>query len=92
MTDTHGVEIGHEKAQSVIDSITSSYAAEGQAGANPMLPANLPMGATPYGGMGPGMQPPPFGLPGGMPPPPFGGMPGGMPGPPGPPGRKTYSA
>lgn len=28
-------QIGHEKAQSVIDSITSSYAAEGQA--NPML-------------------------------------------------------
>jgi len=28
-------EIGHEKAQSVIDSITSSYAAEGQA--NPMM-------------------------------------------------------
>ena len=28
-------QIGHEKAQSVIDSITSSYAAEGQP--NPML-------------------------------------------------------
>ncbi|KEF62338.1 uncharacterized protein A1O9_00310 [Exophiala aquamarina CBS 119918] len=28
-------QIGHEKAQSVIDSITSSYAAEGQT--NPML-------------------------------------------------------
>ncbi|KAK8050516.1 hypothetical protein PG994_012246 [Apiospora phragmitis] len=35
-------QIGHEKAQSVIDSITSSYAAEGQAHANPMLPQNQP--------------------------------------------------
>ena len=44
-------EIGHEKAQSVIDSITSSYAAEGQAGANPMLPQNQPQnfGAPPFG-------------------------------------------
>jgi U1 small nuclear ribonucleoprotein C len=47
-------EIGHEKAQSVIDSITSSYAAEGQA--NPML---LQHGAPP-----PGAFPPPFGFPG----------------------------
>ena len=46
-------EIGHEKAQSVIDSITNSYAAEGQAGANPMLQAP---GAFP--------PPPPFGFPG----------------------------
>ena len=52
------VEIGHEKAQSVIDSITSSYAAEGQAGANPMLPQNMPQ---PGQGFGP---PPPFGFPG----------------------------
>ena len=44
-------EIGHEKAQSVIDSITSSYAAEGQA--NPMLQA----------GAG-GAFPPPPGFPG----------------------------
>lgn len=54
------LEIGHEKAQSVIDSITSSYAAEGQPGANPML--------APQGGAGPmGGQPfppPPFGFPG----------------------------
>ena len=35
-----GSEIGHEKAQSVIDSITNSYAAEGQAHANPMLAQN----------------------------------------------------
>lgn len=49
----HFVEIGHEKAQSVIDSITSSYAAEGQAHANPMLPQNQP---------GHGF-PPPFGFP-----------------------------
>lgn len=67
-------EIGHEKAQSVIDSITSSYAAEGQA--NPMLQQ-----------AGPGFPPPLPGFPGewrrcltfmftnfdaGMPPPPFG--------------------
>lgn len=44
-------QIGHEKAQSVIDSITSSYAAEGQP--NPML---QPQGA------GPGF--PPMGFPG----------------------------
>lgn len=51
-------EIGHEKAQSVIDSITSSYAAEGQA--NPML---QPPGMS--GGMGGGFgPPPPFGFPG----------------------------
>ncbi|KAI9810427.1 MAG: hypothetical protein M1826_003617 [Phylliscum demangeonii] len=62
-------QIGHEKAQSVIDSITSSYAAEGQASSNPMLAQN----------MGSGGMPPPFGFPGrpgAMPPPPF-GMPGG---------------
>ena len=46
-------EIGHEKAQSVIDSITNSYAAEGQAGMNPML--------NPQQGAGPGFPPPPFG-------------------------------
>lgn len=51
------VEIGHEKAQSVIDSITSSYAAEGQAGSNPMLN----QGGGPMGGPG---FPPPFGFPG----------------------------
>ncbi|KAF7563468.1 hypothetical protein G7046_g671 [Stylonectria norvegica] len=49
-------QIGHEKAQSVIDSITSSYAAEGQAHANPMLPQNQP---------GQGFMPPPFPFPGG---------------------------
>ncbi|KAI1085243.1 zf-U1-domain-containing protein [Whalleya microplaca] len=62
-------QIGHEKAQSVIDSITSSYAAEGQAHANPMLPQNQP---------GHGF-PPPFAFPAGMPPPPFPGMPGAPP-------------
>lgn len=37
------VEIGHEKAQSVIDSITSSYAAEGQTMPMPgMLPGMMP--------------------------------------------------
>ncbi|KAI4106393.1 MAG: hypothetical protein L6R37_002191 [Teloschistes peruensis] len=71
------IEIGHEKAQSVIDSITSSYAAEGQAGANPML---NPQGPPPQG-----FPPPPFGFPGGMPPPPFNMPPnpqGGFPPPP----------
>ncbi|KAL7913934.1 U1 zinc finger domain-containing protein [Trichoderma velutinum] len=48
-------QIGHEKAQSVIDSITSSYAAEGQAHANPMLLQNQP-----------GQGFPAFGFPGGM--------------------------
>ncbi|KAK2593536.1 U1 small nuclear ribonucleoprotein C [Conoideocrella luteorostrata] len=66
----HALEIGHEKAQSVIDSITSSYAAEGQAHANPMLPHNQPGGGSAF--------PPPFGFPGG--PPPFPGMPGAPPG------------
>lgn len=50
----HHAEIGHEKAQSVIDSITSSYAAEGQAHANPMLPQNQPGNGFP----------PPFPFPG----------------------------
>ncbi|KAL2031999.1 hypothetical protein VTO58DRAFT_107350 [Aureobasidium pullulans] len=78
-------QIGHEKAQSVIDSITSSYAAEGQASANPMLPGGTHAGvaAMPFG-FPPGM-PPPFGAPGappmpagrGMPPFPF--PPNGMP-------------
>ncbi|KAF6826944.1 u1 small nuclear ribonucleoprotein [Colletotrichum musicola] len=61
-------QIGHEKAQSVIDSITSSYAAEGQAHNNPMLPQNQPGHAFP----------PPFPFPGGVPPP-FPGMPAGAP-------------
>ena len=72
-------QIGHEKAQSVIDSITSSYAAEGQSGNNPMLQQNQP-----GGGMGMGMGGPPGFAPPGMPPgfPPgpggFGGPPPGM--------------
>ncbi|KAI9892771.1 MAG: hypothetical protein M1814_001191 [Vezdaea aestivalis] len=71
-------QIGHEKAQSVIDSITSSYAAEGQASSNPMLPQNQP-GGDMMGGMGgpggPGGGPPfPFPGPGG-PPMPFGNAP-----------------
>ncbi|KAJ5203270.1 hypothetical protein N7449_005349 [Penicillium cf. viridicatum] len=60
-------QIGQEKAQSVIDSITSSYAAEGQQAPNMMAP---------------GAFPPPFGFPG-MPPPPFGIPPPGAPGAPG---------
>lgn len=44
-------EIGHEKAQSVIDSITSSYAAEGQA---------MPVMAPPIANPGFGGPPPPF--------------------------------
>lgn len=82
-------QIGHEKAQSVIDSITSSYAAEGQAHNNPMLPQNQPGGgAGGFPGLGAFPPPagmPPFPFPGGMPPPGFPGMPppgaaGGMPG------------
>ncbi|KAJ5777899.1 hypothetical protein N7520_001145 [Penicillium odoratum] len=46
-------QIGQEKAQSVIDSITSSYAAEGQPLPNPA--------------MVPGAFPPPFGFPGMLP-------------------------
>ncbi|KAK6841461.1 U1 small nuclear ribonucleoprotein C [Apiospora arundinis] len=83
-------QIGHEKAQSVIDSITSSYAAEGQAHANPMLPQNQPHAAHHHmshhgapGAGAPGFPMPPgpgglpFPLPAGMPPLP--GMPGGPP-------------
>jgi U1 small nuclear ribonucleoprotein C len=44
-------EIGHEKAQSVIDSITSSYAAEGQTAPGLQAP-------------GAGFPPPPPGFPG----------------------------
>ncbi|KAG9559212.1 hypothetical protein E4T50_04541 [Aureobasidium sp. EXF-12298] len=78
-------QIGHEKAQSVIDSITSSYAAEGQASANPMLPGGTHAGvaAMPFG-FPPGMPPPPGNMPfpppaagRGMPPFPF--PPNGMP-------------
>ncbi|KAL8852293.1 MAG: hypothetical protein Q9221_002788 [Calogaya cf. arnoldii] len=78
-------EIGHEKAQSVIDSITNSYNAEGQAGSNPMLNPQGPGGPpTPQG------FPPPFGFPGGMPgmpPPPFSVPPNGPGGFPPPGGR-----
>ncbi|KAJ5631190.1 uncharacterized protein N7484_011290 [Penicillium longicatenatum] len=69
-------QIGQEKAQSVIDSITSSYAAEGQPLPNPA--------------MVPGAFPPPFGFPGrpGQGPPlPFGIPPPGAPGAPGMPPR-----
>jgi U1 small nuclear ribonucleoprotein C len=45
-------QIGHEKAQSVIDSITSSYAESGQA--NPMLAQPGPLGF----GAPPGFPPP----------------------------------
>ncbi|KAH0542347.1 hypothetical protein FGG08_003284 [Glutinoglossum americanum] len=65
-------EIGHEKAQSVIDSITNSYAAEGKSSQNPMLGQNP--------GVGQPFPPPPFGFPGrpgAIPPPPFGVLPGG---------------
>ncbi|KAJ5606341.1 hypothetical protein N7510_009122 [Penicillium lagena] len=51
--DSSFTEIGQEKAQSVIDSITSSYAAEGQLPPNPALAP-------------PGAFPPPFGFPGMM--------------------------
>ncbi|CAP97633.1 Pc22g03450 [Penicillium rubens Wisconsin 54-1255] len=69
-------QIGQEKAQSVIDSITSSYAAEGQQAPNMMPPGAFP---PPFGFPAPGAHglpfPPPFpnaaGTPptGGFPPP-----------------------
>ena len=52
LTEIIPTEIGHEKAQSVIDSITNSYAAEGQSSQNPML------GQQP--GVGAPFPPPPF--------------------------------
>jgi U1 small nuclear ribonucleoprotein C len=67
-------QIGHEKAQAVIDGITSSYAAEGQS--VPIAPG-LNFGA-------PGHHAPGFGPPGGMPPG-FPPMPGSMP-----PGMKAF--
>ncbi|KAF8863653.1 zf-U1-domain-containing protein [Acephala macrosclerotiorum] len=63
-------QIGHEKAQSVIDSITSSYAAEGQSASNPMLGQNPGVAPPPFPGAFPGGIPPPFAVPG-MPAPPF---------------------
>ncbi len=89
--DASFTEIGHEKAQSVIDSITSSYADAGQA--NPMLqpPAGAGGFPPPFPGVLPGtwmpytfilnsliytgMPPPPFGMPGGPPLPAGRGMP-----------------
>jgi len=63
-------QIGHEKAQSVIDSITSSYADAGQ-----QMPVPGGMMQPSFGG---GMPGPPPGFPAGMPPfPPPGGLPGG---------------
>ncbi|KAF3312341.1 hypothetical protein TWF173_007318 [Orbilia oligospora] len=75
-------QIGQERAQSVIDTITNSYAAEGHAlpfPGMPMMPS-FPGGPPPPSGLPSGMPPPPFGFPGGtgMPPPP-GGFPGGLP-------------
>ncbi|KAK3620816.1 U1 small nuclear ribonucleoprotein C [Elasticomyces elasticus] len=76
--------IGQEKAQSVIDSITASYNAEGQGASNPMLMQGAP-GFGPPGMFG-GPPPPGFGAPPGMPPMPFGrGMPALPPGFPPPP-------
>ncbi|OXN02169.1 hypothetical protein CDV58_08886, partial [Aspergillus fumigatus] len=83
-------QIGQEKAQSVIDSITSSYAAEGQAVPNPAM---APPGAfpPPFGFPGKALTNiPGSGRPGQLPPPPFGipppggpnGAPPGMPIPP----------
>ncbi|KKA29853.1 hypothetical protein TD95_000449 [Thielaviopsis punctulata] len=85
--------IGHEKAQSVIDSITSSYAAEGQAHNNPMLLhtqhagpgigiGGAPFAAPPFrfpGGMPPPFSDAPAGFPAGVPPPPVAGAPRGLP-------------
>ncbi|EPE29363.1 C2H2 and C2HC zinc finger [Glarea lozoyensis ATCC 20868] len=74
-------QIGHEKAQSVIDSITSSYAAEGQSSSNPMLGQNPGVHPPPPFAF-PGGAPPPFPMPG-MPLPPPGALPPGMIPPPG---------
>ncbi|KAJ5374739.1 hypothetical protein N7517_006745 [Penicillium concentricum] len=85
-------QIGQEKAQSVIDSITSSYAAEGQQAPNMMPPGAFPppfgfpgttLPYTPETQLKPKLTPP--GHPGmpGMPPPPFGIPPPGAPGAPG---------
>ncbi|EWC48893.1 hypothetical protein DRE_00198 [Drechslerella stenobrocha 248] len=70
-------QIGQERAQSVIDTITNSYAAEGHALPFPGMPS-FPGGPPPPGGLPAGM-PPPFGFPGpgGLPPPP-GGFPGSI--------------
>jgi len=78
-------QIGQEKAQSVIDSITNSYAAEGQSANNPMN--HMPPGVTP-GPMPPGMGPPGAAgaFPGGPPPPGMPPMPFGRGMPPLPPG------
>ena len=57
-------EIGHEKAQSVIDSITSSYADAGQAAQNPMLQQGGMIGPMPGGGFPGGPGRPPFPFPG----------------------------
>ncbi|KAF7918287.1 uncharacterized protein EAE98_009899 [Botrytis deweyae] len=74
-------QIGHEKAQSVIDSITSSYAAEGQSSSNPML--HNPAASAPFPPF------PPANFPGGVPPPfPPSSGPGGMPFPP--PGARGF--
>ncbi|KAL4935008.1 U1 zinc finger-domain-containing protein [Aspergillus oleicola] len=70
-------EIGQEKAQSVIDSITNSYAAEGQAVPNPAMAP-------------PGAFPPPFAF-GQFPPPPFGMPPPGPGGAPAMPPRTSPS-
>ncbi|KAI5784530.1 U1 zinc finger-domain-containing protein, partial [Pyronema domesticum] len=51
-------QIGHEKAQSVIDSITSSYAAEGQTMPVPGMMPGMPGGMPGQ----PGFPPPPAGL------------------------------
>lgn len=55
-------QIGQERAQSVIDSITNSYAAEGQASSNPMLHYSHTFGGP---GLGGGFPP---GPPGAFPP------------------------
>jgi hypothetical protein len=62
-------QIGHEKAQAVIDGITNSYAAEGQTmptgpGMNFGAPGSAPPGFGPPNGMPPGFPP----MPGAMPP------------------------
>lgn len=82
-------QIGQEKAQSVIDSITASYNAEGQGASNPMLQASVPPGFPGAFGAPPGM--PGMGMPPGFPAPPPGipPMPMGRGMPPLPPGMRA---
>ncbi|THH14394.1 hypothetical protein EW146_g5926, partial [Bondarzewia mesenterica] len=88
--------LGHDKAQSIIDQITSAYESSGGPppggfgfGPQHLAPAGPPFGGPPFGGPG-GFTSPPAGFPqppfppgpGGFPPPGMMGPPGGPPFPP----------